>query len=73
MQRAEVCVPMATKEMNEDWRRLRDRTESLWDEVDFEDDAVEQARGSLGQVVTRIHQRTGEPRPDIRRKISALT
>ena len=73
MQRAEGHAPMATKEMNEDWRRLRDRIGSLWAEVDFEDDAVKQARGSLGQMVTRIHQRNGEPRPDIRRKISALT
>ena len=63
---------MATKKMNSDWRRLRDRIKVLWDEVDFENKNLKKTRGSLRQMISLVHARTGEPRPEIRRKIVAL-
>ena len=63
---------MATKKMNQDWRRLRDRIKGLWDDVDFQDDNMRKTRGDLRQMVTLIHQKTGEPRLEIRRKILSV-
>ncbi|MDX1419939.1 MAG: general stress protein CsbD [Rubricoccaceae bacterium] len=63
---------MATKKMNQDWRRLRDRIKDLWSDVDFKDGNMKKTRGSLRQMVTLIHHKTGEPRPEIRRKIVAV-
>ncbi|HLT46589.1 MAG TPA: hypothetical protein VK002_05120 [Rubricoccaceae bacterium] len=63
---------MATEKMNQDWRRLRDRIKGIWSEVAFDDHDMKQTRGNLRQMVTLIHEKTGESRPDIRRKIAAV-
>lgn len=63
---------MATKKMDQDWRRIRDRIKERWSEVDFKDKNMKKARGSLRKMVTLIHEKTGEPRPQIRRGIIAV-
>jgi hypothetical protein len=63
---------MATEKMNRDWRDLRDRIKGLWSEVEFEDQNLKQTRGSLRRMVTLIHEKTGEPRLAIRKKIVAV-
>jgi len=60
---------MATKKMNQDWRRLRDRIKALWSDVSFQDANLKQARGRLRQMVTPIHKKPDEPRTEIRRKL----
>lgn len=60
---------MATERMNRSWHRIRDRIKGMWSDAELNDTALKQARGNLRQMVTLIHERTGEPRKDIRRKI----
>ena len=63
---------MATPRMNRDWRTVRDRIKALWADVDFDDKRMSKARGGLRKMVSLIHEKTGEPRVDIRRKISTV-
>ncbi|MDX1439224.1 MAG: general stress protein CsbD [Rubricoccaceae bacterium] len=63
---------MATERMNQNWRIIRDRIKGVWPEVDFEDRNMRKARGSLRQMVTLVHEHTGESRDEIRRKIMAV-
>ena len=63
---------MATEKMNSDWRRLRDRIKRVWSDVEFDDKAMKKTRGTLRQMVSLIHARTGEPRASIRQKIVAV-
>ena len=63
---------MATEAMNESWRRVRDQVKSIWNDVDFDDKEMKRARGDMGKMVRLIHDRTGEPREDIFRKMSAI-
>jgi len=63
---------MATPKMNRDWRRLRDRIKAMWSDVEFDDARMKKTRGSLRQMVSLIHERTDEPRPQIRKKIVAV-
>lgn len=62
---------MATRRMDEDWRRIRDRIKAIWSDVEFQDSNLKRARGSLQRMVSLIHKKTQEPRPVIRRKIMA--
>ena len=63
---------MATKQMNATWRRVRDRIQDTWSDVDFDEKNMRRTRGSLSDMVTLIHERTGEPRQDVRRKVIAV-
>ena len=62
---------MATEKMNRDWRRVRDRIKARWSHVEFDDAALKKTRGGLKQMVSLIHNRTGEPRAEIRKKVAA--
>ncbi len=63
---------MATPKMNRDWRRLRDRIKAMWSDVEFDDKRMKKARGGLRKMVNLIHERTDEPRAEIRQKIAAV-
>lgn len=63
---------MATEKMNRDWRRIRDRIKETWSDVEFDDKKMKKARGALRKMVSLIHAKTDEPRPEIRRKIAAM-
>jgi len=63
---------MATEKMNEDWRRIRDQIKDIWDETDFDDKQMKRARGELDKIMGLIHDKTGEPIEEIRRKMSAI-
>lgn len=63
---------MATPKMNRDWRRIRDRIKAMWDDVEFDDKRMKKTRGSLRLMVNLIHNRTEEPRAQIRKKIVAV-
>ena len=60
---------MASPKMNADWRRVRERITSTWSDADLDDAAMKRARGSLREMVSLVHDATGEARPSIRRKI----
>ena len=63
---------MATKRMDEDWGRIRERIKGLWEDVEFKDQNMKKTRGSLRKMVSLIHQKTGDPRAEIRRKVMAV-
>ena len=49
---------MATKKMNRDWQRVRDRIKGVWSDIDFDDANMKKTRGSLRQMVNLVHERT---------------
>jgi uncharacterized protein YjbJ (UPF0337 family) len=63
---------MATEAMNESWRRVRDQIKNIWDDVDWNDKEMKRARGEMHKIVGLIHDKTGESREEIRRKMSAI-
>jgi hypothetical protein len=63
---------MATKRMNDRWARIRERIKAVWNEADLSNEEMRKTRGSLPKMVSLIHDKTGEPRPEIRRKVAAL-
>lgn len=63
---------MATEAMNESWRRIRDQIKEIWEEADFDDKQMKRARGEMDKIVGLIHDKTGESREEIRRKMSAI-
>lgn len=63
---------MATEKMNEDWRRIRDQIKDIWDDVDFDNKQMKRARGDMEKIMGLIHDKTGEPIEDIRRKMGAI-
>lgn len=63
---------MATKRMNESWRRMKTRIETIWDGAEFDDDELKRARGDLQQLVRIIEDKTGEPRTAILQKMNAI-
>ncbi len=63
---------MATKAMNESWRRVRDQIKSIWSDVEFDDKEMKRARGEMHKMVNLIEDQTGEPREQIVRKMSAI-
>lgn len=63
---------MATKAMNESWRRIRDQIKSIWDDVEWNDKEMKRARGEMHKIVGLIHDKTGDPPEEIRRKMSAI-
>jgi uncharacterized protein YjbJ (UPF0337 family) len=63
---------MATEAMNESWRRIRDQIKEIWEEADFDDKQMKRARGEMEKIVGLIHDKTGESREEIRRKMGAI-
>lgn len=63
---------MATEAMNESWRRIRDQIKDIWEEADFDDKQMKRARGEMDKIVGLIHDKTGESREEIRRKMEAI-
>ncbi len=63
---------MATKAMNESWRRVRAQIKSIWNDIDFNDKEMKRARGDMREMITLIEDKTGEPRDEIRRKMGAI-
>ncbi len=63
---------MATEAMNESWRRIRDQIKEIWEEADFDDKEMKRARGEMHKIVGLIHDKTGESREEIRRKMGAI-
>ncbi len=64
---------MATQRMNESWYRIRDRIRTLWEDADLgTDKEMKKARGDIKKMVNFVHERTGEPRDEIFKKISAI-
>ena len=63
---------MATQSMNDSWARVVDQIRTIWNDEDFDDAEMKKARGKLNKMVDLIHEKTGEPRPDIMQKISAF-
>jgi hypothetical protein len=68
----ETEVRMATKAMNESWRRVRDQIKSIWSDADFDDKEMKRARGEMDKIIGLIHDKTGESPEEIRRKMSAI-
>jgi hypothetical protein len=58
--------------MNASWSRIRERIKETWSDADFDDKALRSARGNLQQMVSIVHERTGEPQGEVRRKLMAL-
>ncbi|GAB5521333.1 MAG: hypothetical protein RhofKO_35840 [Rhodothermales bacterium] len=62
---------MANRKMKQDWSRMKSQIRHMWDDYEFEDTELKQGRRNLKNMVTVIHEKTGEPRGLIRRKLSA--
>lgn len=63
---------MATKSMNDSWARVVNQIQSIWSTEEFGEAEMKKARGKLNKMVDLIHEKTGEPRPEIVQKISAF-
>lgn len=63
---------MATQAMNDSWARIVKQIETVWSDQEFGEAEMKKARGSLTKMVTLIHEKTGEPKPDITQKITAF-
>lgn len=63
---------MASQRMNDSWSRVRQQIEHIWDGYEFGDKELQRARGSLPRMVELIHQKSGEPREVIMRKLIAM-
>ena len=63
---------MATSTMNDSWRRVQKQILALWGDEELPEAELKKARGNLGRMVDLIHEKTGEPRPQIIQKISSF-
>jgi hypothetical protein len=63
---------MATKRMNDSWRRVKAQIEVIWDGTEFDDLELKRARGNLQKMVNLIHEKTGESRSEIIQKMGAI-
>jgi hypothetical protein len=63
---------MATPRMDDSWRVVRTQIENIWSEVEFAEQEMKQVRGNLQSMVNLIHQKTGEPRSEILRKVGTV-
>ena len=63
---------MPTARMNDSWRDVKDQIRSIWSEADFGDKEMKRARGNLSKMINLIHEKTGESRDQIMRKMGAL-
>ena len=62
---------MANQKMPADWQKVKKRIRCLWKGTSFSDQELENDRKYLSKLVTIIHDKTGENRPLIQRKIWA--
>ena len=58
--------------MKDDWKRVKRRIRTIWDDYDFSDKELRQGRGNLMSMVRLIHRKTGEPRNEIMFKMDAV-
>ena len=64
---------MATPRMNKSWRRIRDRVRTLWEDTDLgTDKQMKKVRGDIHKMVNLIHEKTGDSKKEIFRKVSAV-
>jgi hypothetical protein len=61
---------MGKQRMEQNWERMKAQILTTW--ADLDESELKKARGSLGQMVTLIHNQTGEDRPAIMQKMSAF-
>ena len=63
---------MATKRMNDQWARIRDRIKAVWSDADLTNKEMKRTRGNLQKLVNLIHEKTGQPRAEIRQTVYGL-
>jgi len=63
---------MATEAMNESWKRVMTQIQTIWTDQEFDEAELKKARGNLRKMVDLIHERTGEAKPEIIEKITAV-
>jgi len=61
---------MGKQRMESNWDRVRTQILSVWGELDEKD--MKKARGDLNQMVSLIHESTGEDRALIMQKMATL-
>jgi hypothetical protein len=61
---------MATERMEESWSRIKTQIQSIWGE--FDEKEMKKARGDLREMVSMIHEKTGEDVQQIIQKISTI-
>jgi len=61
---------MSKQRMESNWERVRTQILSVWGELDEKD--MKKARGDLNQMVSLIHDTTGEDRALILQKMATL-
>ena len=61
---------MGKERMESNWDRVRTQILSVWGELDEKD--MKKARGDLNQMVSLIHDTTGEDRALIMQKMATL-
>ncbi|MCH8030273.1 MAG: general stress protein CsbD [Bacteroidetes bacterium] len=61
---------MSKERMESNWERVRTQILSVWGELDEKD--MKKARGDLNQMVSLIHDTTGEDRALIMQKMATL-
>ncbi len=61
---------MGKARMESNWDRVKTQILSVWGEIDESD--MKKARGNLGDMVTLIHESTGEDRTLIMAKMATL-
>lgn len=61
---------MSKQRMEQNWQRVKTQILAVWGDLDESD--MKKARGNLGQMVNLIHEKTGEDRSLIMRKMATL-
>ncbi len=61
---------MSKERMESNWERVKKQILSVWGELDEKD--MKKARGDLNQMVSLIHETTGEDRDLIMQKMATL-
>ncbi|HEY5564084.1 MAG TPA: hypothetical protein VMO47_10115 [Rhodothermales bacterium] len=61
---------MATDRMEESWSRIKTQIQNIWG--DFDEKEMKKARGDLREMVSMIHEKTGEDVQQIIQKISTI-
>ena len=64
---------MSKQRMEQNWQRMKAQILSVWGDLgDIDEQELKKARGNLGQMVNLIHEKTGEDRSLIMRKMATL-
>ena len=61
---------MATERMEESWSRIKTQIQNIWGE--FDEKEMKKARGDLREMVSLIHEKTGEDVQQIIQKINTI-